>query len=230
MYKMCGAAFLVLAAASVAQGHFPFIVPDDKGAGAKVVFSDTLEPDTAVNIEKLANTKLTLRDSGGKESALEWKKGDGFYSVDVPGSGTRVVYGVTEYGVLQKGDAKPFKLTYYPKAVLGTATAKEATVGEKKLPLEIVAAGAAGKVKFQVLAAGKPLPEAEVTVILPGSTKSAAKTKAVKTDKEGFTPEFDGSGRYGVFARQVEAKAGEHAGKKYDEIRNYATLVCDIGK
>jgi hypothetical protein len=52
----------------------------------------------------------------------------------------------------------------------------------------------------------------------------------VKTDKDGFTPEYDGSGRFAVVAKRVEAKSGEHAGKKYDEARTYATLVCDIGK
>jgi uncharacterized GH25 family protein len=221
---MLGALTVGLFAVSVAHGHFPFIVPDGTGTAAKVVFSDTLEPDKNVNIEKLAGTKLTLRDAGGKEVAVEWKKGDGFYSLNVPGTGTRVVYGVTEYGVLQKGDAKPFKLTYYPKAVFGAATAKEATVGEK-LPLEVVATGGAGKVKFQVLKAGKPLPDAEVSVTTPTSGK-----KDVKTDKDGFTPEFDGAGRYGVYAKLIEAKAGEHAGKKYDEARHYATLVCDVGK
>jgi uncharacterized GH25 family protein len=221
MHRIAGATVILFAAASAAHGHFPFIVPD--GEGAKVVFSDTLEPDKNVNIDKLADTKLTLRDAGGKESPLEWKKGDGFYSVTIPGSGTRVVYGVTEYGVLQKGDAKPFRLSYYPKAVLGTATAKEATIG--KLALEVAAVGAGTKLKFQVLAAGKPLANSEVTVILPDGMK-----KMSTTDKEGFTPEYDGAGRYGVYARLTEAKPGEHAGKKYDEARHYATLVCDVGK
>jgi uncharacterized GH25 family protein len=223
MYKVFGAVIIALSAGSLAQAHFPFIVPDDKGATAKVVFSDTLEPDANVNIEKIANTKLTLRDSAGKESPVEWKKGDGFYSLAIPGSGTRVVFGVTDYGVLQKGDAKPFKLTYYPKAVVGAATAKEAAIG--KLPLEVVAVGNGSKLKFQVLAQGKPLADSEVTVMLPDGAK-----KSSTTNKEGFTPEYDGAGRYAVYAKQIEAKPGEHAGKKFDEARNYATLVCEIGK
>jgi uncharacterized GH25 family protein len=223
MFRMCTAAFFGLLAIATTQAHFPFIVPDGEGTSAKVVFSDDLNPDMNVNIEKIANTKLTLRERG-KESALEWKKGDGFYAVNVPGTGTRIVYGVTDYGVLQKGDTKPFMLAYYPKAVVGTATGKEATVGEK-LPLEIVAFRELAKVKFQVLAAGKPVADAEVTVLLPGSGK-----KAVKTDKNGFTTDFDGSGRYGVTAKVIEAKTGDHAGKKYEEIRKYATLVCDIEK
>jgi uncharacterized GH25 family protein len=218
---LCAAAFALLAV-SVARGHFPFILPESGGQSAKVVFSDDLAPDPEVNVEKMANTKLTLRDSGDKESALDWKKGDACYLVNIPGTGDRVVYGTTDYGVLQKGEGKPFKLTYFPKAVIGTPTAK--AVGEK-LPLEVVAVTAAGKVKFQVLAAGKPAPESEVTVILPDNAK-----KMVKTDKAGFTPEFEGTGRFGVVAKQIEAKAGEHGGKKYDEVRNYATLVCDVGK
>ena len=95
----------------------------------------------------------------------------------------------------------------------------------EKLALEVTAEPATGKVRFQVLAAGKALAESEVTVMLPDGAK-----KAVKTDKDGYTPTFDGVGRYGVVAKQVEAKAGEHAGKKYDEIRSYATLVCDVQK
>jgi uncharacterized GH25 family protein len=222
MYRMIGAVVVGLFAGAVARAHFPFIVANDKGDGARVVFSDTLEPDPAVNVEKIGSTKLTLRDGAGKESAVEWKKEDGFYAVNVPGRGDRVVYGTTDYGVLQKGDAKPFKLAYYPKAAIGAAITKP--IGEK-LPLEVVAEGKAGALRFQVLAAGKPLANSEVTVMLPGGAK-----KTATTDKEGYTPAYDAVGRYGVCARHSETKAGEHAGKKYDEIRSYATLVCDVSK
>jgi hypothetical protein len=223
MYRTIGAAVVGLFAAGMASGHFPFVVPDGRGQSAKVVFSDTLEPDEAVNIEKIANTKLTLRDAAGKDAPLEWKKGEGFYAVNLPGSGDRVVYGVTDYGVLQKGDSKPFKLAYYPKAAVGAAGAKP--IGEK-LALEVVAdGGAGGKVRFRVLAAGKPVAESEVTVMIPDGTK-----KAAKTDKDGYTPGYEGAGRYGVYAKLVEVKEGEHAGKKYSEIRSYATLVCDVAK
>jgi hypothetical protein len=224
MYRMCVAGLLGVILVATTQAHFPFIVPEADGTSAKVVFSDDLNPDTNVNIEKIANTKLTIRINGGKESSLEWKKGDGFYAVNVPGTGIRVVYGVTDYGVLQKGDTKPFKLVYYPKAVLGVPTAKEATIGEK-LPLEIAAIGAFGKIKFQVLASGKPAADVDVSVLLPDLGK-----KAMKTDKDGFTSEFEISGRYGVTAKLIEAKKGDYSGKKYEEVRSYATLVCDNGK
>jgi hypothetical protein len=218
MRRILGTFFVGLLAAGLAHAHFPFIVPDESGASAKVVFSDSLEPDPAVKIEKLDGTKLFFRESGStKNTPLEWKKGEACYEVKLPGKGT--AFGVTEYGVLQKGDAKPFRLVYYPKSVVGDAGK---AIGDP-LKVEIVSAVEGGKVRFQVLAAGKPATEVEATVMLPGDTK-----QAVKTDKDGFTPAFDKKGRYGVQARVSEAKAGEFAGKKYEEVRSYATLVTDV--
>ena len=220
MSRLIGSLAVGLIAAAMAQAHFPFIVPDADGGSAKVVFSDTLAPDTEVNIEKLAGTKLFLRGADGKDSPLEWKKGDGCYEVKLPGAGARVVYGVTEYGVLQKGDAKPFRLVYFPKALLGGAEGK--AIGGT-LKVEIVPASVGGKIRFQVVHAGKAVADAEVTVLVPGEEK-----KTAKTDKEGFTPAYEPKGRYGVFARVTDAKAGEYGGKKYDETRFYATLVMDV--
>ena len=224
MLRMLCATILAVLATAIAQAHFPFILPDSEGRTAKVVFSDELKPDTMVNVEKLAGTKLTLRDARGKESPLEWKKAEGFYQVAVPGSGSRTVYGVTEYGVLQKGNTKPFRLTYLPKAMLGPIESPVRPIGGP-LKVEILPLGEVGKTRFQVIHAGKPAPAAEVTILLPQGGK-----KAVKTDPDGLTPTFEATGRYGVYARVTENKSGEFAGKKFDEIRYYATLVIDVAK
>ena len=132
------------------------------------------------------------------------------------------VSGVTDYGVLQKGDDKPFRLVYYPKATFGSAGAK--SVGTR-LGLEVVAEPGLTKARFQVLAVGEPVAESEVTVMLPAGGK-----KGVKTDKDGNTPTFEGAGRHGVHTKQIDPKESEHAGKKYSETRSYATLVCDVAK
>ena len=219
MTRLLGVMAVGLLAVGAAQAHFAFVVPDAEGKSAKLVFSDNLDPDTKVDIEKLSGTKLTLRDADGKDTAVEMKKGDGFYSLALPGSGPRTVFGVTDFGVRQKGDEKPFRLVYYPKAVIGG----DAKAINGPLKAEILQTGSVGKVKFQVLAEGKPLADAEVTVIVPGEPK-----KAVKTDKEGFTEAFAPSGRYGVYARYTEAKGGELAGMKFTETRHYATLVVDV--
>lgn len=221
MPRILGVLIIGLFASSLAQAHFPFILPDESGARVKVVFSDSLAPDPAVKIEKLDATKLFLREAGAtKDTPLEWKKGESCLEAKSPGSSNRTVFGVTEYGVLQKGDAKPFRLVYYPKAVIGDPVAK--AVGDP-LKVEIVAAGQAGKMRFQVLAGGKPAAEIETTIIGSDDKKHMA-----ATDKEGFTPAFEGKGRIGVYARVSEAKSGEFAGKKYEEIRSYATLVVDV--
>lgn len=205
-----------------ARGHFPFIVPDGSGKAVTVVFSDNLSPDTNVNIEKIAQTRLTLRQADGQEAPLEWTKGNGHYQVTVPAGELRIIYGTTDYGVLQKGEAPPFKLVYYPKAILGKATDPRAVIGEK-LPLEIAVEGKAGEIRFRVLRQGKPLAEAETTVLLPDGNK-----QAVKTDNEGYTPAFRTTGRFGVWTRWTEDKKGEHAGRTFQQIRHYATLVCDL--
>jgi hypothetical protein len=63
-----------------------------------------------------------------------------------------------------------------------------------------------------------------VSVLAPGETKG----KDVTTDDSGLTPEFDKPGTYGAQVRTVEAKAGDKDGKKYDEVRHYATLVVTV--
>jgi uncharacterized GH25 family protein len=220
MIRTLGAFAVLALAALTARAHFVFVVPDPKDpAKAVVVFSEELEPDEAVTMDKLAGLKLQAREADGKPTDATFTKGKHSFAVAVPGSGSRVVSGSVNYGVLQKGDAKPFLLVYHPKAIVGAVPADggKGTVAAA----EVVPAVAGGKVKFRLLAGGKP--DAEATVLLPDGAKEKA-----KTDKDGFTKEFAGAGRYGVWVRYTEAKAGELDGKKYEEVRHYPTLVLDV--
>jgi uncharacterized GH25 family protein len=227
MKRFIGAAILGLVTLISAQAHFVFIVPgqssDSKKEVVLVVFSDTLAPDEKIDVAKFESTKLTMRDAAGKESALAAEKGKHELIAVLPGKGNRLVYGTTEMGVLQKGDSKPFLLKYYPKAIVGSSAEETATIG-KAVPVEIVPAIKEGKIRFQVLINGKPAEGLEVTIMLPGDKKN----EKTKTDKEGFAGTFEAKGRYGVWARHVESSAGESAGKKYEEVRNYATLVVEM--
>lgn len=210
-----------------ASAHFPFLVPDGPNKG-KAVFSDTLKPDNlGVPVDKIAGAKLVVLDNG-KATDLAWThdKTANCYTFEVPGSGSRIVVGTVDYGVLQRGDAKPFRLHYYPKAIFGDIPAeKTATVGDR-VPLELVPIIDGSKLRFKALAGGKPVAKAEVTVLVPGEEKP----KVVNTDETGLTPAFDKMGTYGAQTRQVEAKAGEQDGKKYEEVRHYATLAVIFGK
>jgi uncharacterized GH25 family protein len=220
---LLAAAAAVLAAAG-ASAHFVFVVPAADGAAAAVVFSDSLDPDDGVEIGKIAGLKLTVRDAAGKDAPLAHTTGKDALNVALPGAGPRVVFGGIVYGVSQRGDAKPFLLTYHPKAVVGGAGEAAATLGAAS-PAELVPVAAGGKVRFKLLAAGKPVADAEVNLLKPDGSKAK-----VKTDGQGLTPAVDGVGRYGAWARVAAAEAGEHGGKKYDEVRRYATLVVDVAK
>jgi uncharacterized GH25 family protein len=214
--KRCLLCLLVFALAVVpARAHFIWIVPDGAdGTRIKVVFSDDLEPDEGVAVEKIAGTKLLARDAAGKAVKLESKKGEHAYRAGLPGKGEGLVGGVCKYGVTQRGEGKPFLLAYYPKMILGDV--KEAKPWDE-LPLEIVPLGGG---RFQVHFAGKPAADAEVSVLAP----TADGKETLKADARGeFKIKSTAAGLYGIRARHIEAKAGEHEGKKYEEVRHYAT-------
>lgn len=220
------AAIALVAFASAACAHFPFLVPDGPNKG-KAVFSDSLKPDAQVPVDRLAKTKLVVV-TDGKAADLAWTldKTANCYTFDVPGTGSRIVVGTTDYGVLQRGDSKPFLLHYYPKAIFGELPPPEKATAGDKVPLELVPVAEGGKLRFKTLSGGKPLPKAEVNVLVPGEEKS----KIVATDESGLTPAFEKPGQYGAHVRLTEEKAGEQGGKKYQEVRHYATLVVTFGK
>src|SRR5687768_944205 len=130
---------VLLVAIGAAHAHFPFLVPDGPDTG-KAVFSDSLKPDTAgVPVDRIASTKVVVLQEGkGVTVPLTLDKTANCYTFAVPGSGPRIVLGTTDYGVLQRGESKPFLLRYYAKAVFGgLPAADKATIGAN-VPLELV--------------------------------------------------------------------------------------------
>jgi N-acetylneuraminic acid mutarotase/uncharacterized GH25 family protein len=224
MIRRLSAVLLAGLIAAAAQAHFVFVLPSKDMTTAEVVMSDDLAVDEAIDAAKIAGAKLFIRGADGKDTAIETKEEKHSLTAKLPGNGPRVVFGSVNYGVMQKGDAKPYLLAYHPKAILGNVPAEKTAVGEK-VPAEIFAIQKDGKVSFKLTSGGKPVPEAEINVMKPDNTKAK-----LKTGKDGVTEAVDGKGRFGVWARAFETKAGELGGKKYEEIRNYATLVVDIGE
>lgn len=214
MRRFLAACILVAAITLPAGAHFVWVVPD--ATGAKIVFSDDLSPDADVSIDRVAGMELMAREATGKSVPLTCKKGEHFLAVALPKQDFDAVGGTCHYGVLQKGSSKPFLLVYCPKWVRGDVAN---TKPWNALPLEIVHQKAD---RFQVLFGGKPAADAEVVVV----TAKTDKVEKIKTDAQGeFKLDFAAEGLHGVRARHIEAKAGEHKGKKYEEVRHYATLV-----
>jgi uncharacterized GH25 family protein len=215
------ASIVAIVFVSAATAHFVYVVPSKDAKGVQVVFSDSLDPDENVAIDKVKSLKMTARSADGKESAVEHKVAEHALVATVPAQ-TRVVYGSVTYGLLTRKDVKPALLIYHPKAILSACEAKTATVGEKAA-IEIVPVIEAGKTAFLVLVAGKPVADVELSVLLPDGSKAK-----LKTDAKGQTEATKATGRHAIWARHTEAKAGEIDGKKYEEVRHYATLVIDV--
>jgi N-acetylneuraminic acid mutarotase len=224
LLKLSSAVFAALAlAAGQASAHFIFVVPGPGADKAKVIMSETLTPDEAVDSELISKTTLEVRGADGSDTkVLLSNKKEHSFGIVVPGDGVRVVHGDLVYGVEDHGP-KPFLLTYHPKTILGNPFDSKTTLGEKTAKAEIVASGKPGAVVFQVLFAGKPAAAAKATVVFPDG-----KEKAVTTDADGKTPAFTEAGRFGVWARCVEPGSGEMNGKAYTESRHYPTLVLDV--
>ena len=221
MNRLLTAVVVAGLAVSAARAHMVYVMPAKDGSTATVVLSDELAPDEGVSMTGVAGLKLFVRDGAGKDTAAGLKEGKHVLDATLPGSGPRVAYGSVTFGVRQRGESKPFLLVYHPKALIGTVQAYKAAIGEK-LPAELLPVLADGKVRFKLTAGGKPVTDAEVTVIKPDGT-----TAKSKTDKDGLSEAVEGSGRFGAWARHVVAGAGEHGGKKYVEVRHYPTIVFD---
>lgn len=204
-----------------ARAHFVFVVPDDRGLRAEVVFSESLAADPDVDDAPLETMVLEGRSHDGRTTPLPVRARGTGCGIDLPG-GVTSVGGRLDYGVMARGGAEPFLLVYHPRAILGDPFAPAAKPLDDPTP-RIVLRGAPGAVRFLVEAAGRAVADADVTVILPDGTQ-----EKVKTGADGLSPAFAASGRYGAWARHVEMLAGEHAGKRYAQVRHYPTLVCTI--
>jgi len=221
MNRLLVSVVVFAACAVTAQAHMVYIVPAKDGQSITVVFSDSLAVDEKVKMDKFAGMKLIARIDG-KDTPVECSKGDHSFTAKVAKSSS-VISGTAVYGLLTKSE-KPTLLVYHPKAILAGADAKSATTGETA-HLEIVPVTEAGKTRFRLLAKGKPVADAEGGVILPDGVK-----EKLKTDADGYTAVFEKTGRFAAYLKLNEVKAGEHDGKKYEEVRHYATLVVDVVK
>lgn len=215
---MFAAALLALQTVSA---HFVFVVPQPGGTTAKVVLSEDLKVTEEVDVTLIAATKLALRDAQGHSTPLTLTKAELSYTTPLPGTGTRVVAGMVDLGWTQRGPGKAHILLYYPKSIIGDAFDPKTIVGDTAA-VELIPEGKAGALQLKLVGRGKPVPNADVTVIFPDGTQ-----KVLKTDAAGKTEELKQTGRYGAWARFWETSPGERDGKKYEELRHYATLVID---
>ena len=227
---------LLAAAALPVRAHFIWVLPpeDKDNKTARIIFSDSLTPDDADLLKKISKAEVFARGADGKTVALKHTDGKQTLNAAAPSAEPHAVGVVLRYGVTQRGDDPAFLLNYYAKGFTGLKAKEKPddkfienvlTKPWEKLPLEIVPV-LGGKPQGKVVWQGKPAADVEVTLYVPGKDKPVE----TKTDKDGlFTPEEPtASGVYGVRARYVEKKEGELDGKKYKEVRHYATMTFPV--
>ncbi|MCX8139436.1 MAG: hypothetical protein N3E46_07115 [Gemmataceae bacterium] len=227
--RLAVATVVLLGVSFSAFAHFVFVYVSSEAGEARLVFGHAAAPDPKTPATRAEKTLLTLRSVNGQDYKLVVEKGAGnYYRALLKEHQPRLIFGVTEAAVTQRGDNPPMLTWYYPKVIVGDPFAAGNTVGEA-LPMEIVPLRADGGVRFQVLRQGKTVADAEVSVDLSEKAeKGEVSSTSVKTDTQGLTPIYKEGGRYCVAARVTERRSGEWAGKKYEAVRHIATLVCDV--
>jgi len=226
-WMLVGATLLGVLAPLTASAHFVWLVQKTENGARQVhaYFSEDAEPDDPALLDKL--TSLTARQLTGKGEGVPLKlaKAEESLAATVPGSGTSIVVGRCDYGVIARGDAK-FRLMYYAKSgpALGDA-AWQAIDTSKELDLDVIPSVAEdGKLVVTVLWKGKPAAKSEVTAVVP----NVGDVKAETNDQGQATFEKKDGGLYAVRARVMEDTKGEHEGKPFDSIRHYSTVTFEV--
>ncbi len=218
------ASVLAALGAVEARAHYLFIYigpPAEAGRSAEVYFSESATAGDPRFIDKIAHTKLWLQKSPGEFEPLTVRKGADRLRAYLPAGASVVVIGECQYGVIARENQVPFLLRHYPKAMAGKPDELNRLAPRDESPLEIMATIDDNRVTFTVLRGGKPLPGAKLTTIDADLTNE--EFSAGPDGRAVWTPPTPG--RYSVYTQFVTKQAGELDGKRYEEIREFATLA-----
>jgi hypothetical protein len=208
-----------------ARGHFLFIKVGpmaEAGRSAEVYFSEQAEAGDPRFIDKVAGTRLWLQARPGSFEPLIARKAADRLRAAVPASGSVSVVGACEYGVLARPKETAFLLRHYPKAVAGSPAKLNAFTrfAAPEVRLEIMPTFETDRVRLVALRRGEAIPGAVFHAI--DSDLTERKVTAGPDGSAIWTP--PAPGRYSVYVQDVTKTRGEHQGKSYDEIREFATL------
>jgi hypothetical protein len=210
--------------ASPAQAHFLFIrilPPAEGGRAAEVYFSELAEAGDPRFVNKIAKTELWLQQTPGRFVEVKAHKAPDRLRAWVPEEGPVVVVGRCVYGVLARPRQTPFLLRHFPKALAGAPAELNKMQAYGKLPLEIVAAFEDDGIRLTALKDGKPVPKAQFVTVDARLTN--VQLTANEDGRATWKPPADGV--YSVYTRGTRKESGEAGGKKYEEIRDFATVA-----
>ena len=212
----------IVSAAQQAQAHFLFTricPPAEGGRVAEVYFSEYATAGDPRFIEKIAAAEFQMQSAPGEFKPLPMRRLDDRLRGQVPAGGPLLVAGKLDYGALDRPGAQTFLLRHYSKAVAGPP-AEVNGFSHTGTPIELVAAFEPSRVVFTALLDGKPLPNTRIDVV-----DADLAGVELTTDVEGkvaFEP--SSPSLYCAYVGHTLPIAGEHQGKAYKEIRQFATL------
>ncbi len=205
-----------------AHGHFLFTricPPAEGGRVAEVYFSEYATAGDPRYIDKVASAEFQVQTTTGERKPLPMRRLPDRLRAHVPVSGPLLVAGRLDYGVLDRPGAPAFLLRHFCKAVSGQSDEvnKFSAVGT---PIELVARFEPDRVVLTALLDGQPMPKVRVDTVdadLVGDE--------LTTDENGqVTFEPSAPGFYCAYVGHTLPVSGEHRGKAYKEVRQFATL------
>ena len=232
--KATFAALVLLGLATQARAHFLFIRIEpqaEAGRSAEVFFSEQAEAGDPKFVAKIAHTKLWIQTRPGEFRELPVQQAADRLRASLPADRSVAVVGECEYGVLARPKQTPFLLRYYPKAVAGNPDELNRLAPRREIPSR---SSRPSRINDQATTSqprvasawwhsrnGKPIPNAVFTAV--DSDLSEQTIKAGPDGTATWTP--PAPGRYSVYIRETLKQPGVLGDKKYDEIREFATLA-----
>jgi hypothetical protein len=214
------------AAGGEAQAHFLFVRVQPAAEGgrfAEAYFSEQAEAGDPRFVAKIAQTSLWSQTTPGEFRPLKVHRGIDRLRAHVPATGSVVVVGTCTYGVLGRAGETPFLLRHNPKAAAGEAEELNRMAPKGDLPLEVVARFEEARVHLSALRAGKPMPGIVFHIIDADLVEE--KVTAGSDGQASWAPKAPG--RYSAYVRHDTKVNGESGGKRYEEIRDFATIAFD---
>jgi hypothetical protein len=215
-----------------AAAHFLFIrigAHAEAGRSAEVFFSEQAEAGDPKFVAKIAHTKLWIQSLPGEFRELPVRQAADRLLAALPSDQTMSIVGQCEYGVVARPKQTPFLLRYYPKAVTGNLDELNKLTPRPEIPFEIQPVferngpdkSSGGKIRLVALRNGKPIPNATFIAV-----DSDLNEQTVQAGPDGFASWAPPApGRYSVYTRETLSQPGTLRDKKYDEIREFATLA-----
>jgi hypothetical protein len=228
------ATVVLMSLATQARAHFLFIritLEAEAGRSAEVFFSEQAEAGDPKFVAKIAHTKLWIQTRPGEFRELPVRQAADRLRAALPADRSLSVVGECEYGVLARPNQTPFLLRYYPKAVAGNPGDLNRLSPRREIPFEIQPTferhgqandkSAEDRIHLVALRNGKPIPNAIFTAV--DSDLSEQTIKAGPDGTAAWSP--PAPGRYSVYTRETLKQPGTLGDKKYDEVREFATLA-----